>query len=226
MAVVGVDEAGKGPVLGSMFAAAVRWPDGRAFPAGVTDSKRLSADRRERLDGRLRAADGARIATAEVPVDRIDDPATGMNELTVEAHARAVAEVAEPGDVIRCDAADVDAERYAGRLEQALRSASLGDTNVRAEHRADERHDIVGAASVVAKLARDEHVADLEARYGEIGSGYPSDPTTLEFLEAYVRAEGRLPACARTSWDTSKRTLAAAEQTGLSDFRTAHRHGE
>ncbi|MFB6354031.1 MAG: hypothetical protein ABEJ92_08085, partial [Halobacteriales archaeon] len=50
MAVVGVDEAGKGPVLGSMFAAAVRWPDGVEFPAGLADSKQLTPERREALD--------------------------------------------------------------------------------------------------------------------------------------------------------------------------------
>lgn len=216
MAVVGVDEAGKGPVLGSMFAAAVRWPDDRAFPEGVADSKQLSAERRESLDGHLRGTDGARVATAEVPVARIDDPGTDMNALTVAAHARALGDVVEPGDVVRCDAADVDPDRFARRLQDALEAGA--NVDLRAEHRADERHAIVGAASVVAKVARDAHVADLATEYGDVGSGYPSDPTTMAFLESYVQAEGRLPACARASWSTSQRALAAAEQAGLTEF--------
>ncbi|MCF2242107.1 ribonuclease HII, partial [Halobacterium salinarum] len=78
MARFGVDEAGKGPVLGSMFAAAVAG-DPAAVPDGVADSKRLSADRRAELDDRVRAS--MRVGVAEVPVDRIDDPETDMNTL-------------------------------------------------------------------------------------------------------------------------------------------------
>ncbi|MDZ7700846.1 MAG: ribonuclease HII [Halobacteriales archaeon] len=215
MATVGVDEAGKGPVLGSMFAAAVRWPDDRNFPAGLADSKQLSPERREALDQELRGTDGAAVALAEVPVERIDDPETDMNGLTVAAHARAVGAVVRPGDVVRGDAADVDANRYAARLADAL---STDGIDVTGEHRADERHHGVAAASVVAKVARDAHVAELADAYGAVGSGYPSDPATVEFLEAYVDETGRLPECARASWATSERVLAAAEQADLGGF--------
>ncbi len=215
MATVGVDEAGKGPVLGSMFAAAVRWPDGVPFPEGLADSKQLTPERREALDERIRGTDGVTVALAEVPVERIDDPETDMNGLTVGAHARAVGELAVPGDAVRGDAADVDAGRYAARLADGL---EIEDLDVTGEHRADEREPAVAAASVVAKVARDAHVDALSSEYGDVGSGYPSDPATLEFLEGYVRAEGRLPDCARASWSTSKRALAAAEQAGLTEF--------
>jgi ribonuclease HII len=216
MAVVGVDEAGKGPVLGSMFAAAVRWPDDRTFPAGLADSKHLSAERREALEARILGTDGVRVTTVEVPVARIDDPETDMNTLTVGAHGQALADVVEPGDVVRCDAADVDADRYARRLQDALDAA--WNVDLRAEHRADERHAEVAAASVVAKVARDAHVTELSDEHGDIGSGYPGDPTTMAFLEAYLQAEGRLPACARASWSTSQRALEASEQAGLTEF--------
>ena len=215
MATVGVDEAGKGPVLGSMFAAAVRWPDGLAYPDGLADSKQLTPERREALDAAIRGADGVTVSVAEVPVDRIDDPETDMNGLTVGAHARAVGELARRGDAVRGDAADVDAGRYANRLADGLDVEGL---DVAGEHRADEHEPAVAAASVVAKVARDAHVEALAAEYGDVGSGYPSDPATLEFLEAYVRAEGELPECARASWSTSRRALAAAEQAGLTEF--------
>jgi ribonuclease HII len=76
----------------------------------------------------------------------------------------------------------------------------------------------VAAASIVAKVERDRHVDDLRAEYGEVGSGYPSDPTTRTFLRDYVRDHGELPACARTSWKTCDDVLVAATQSALDEF--------
>lgn len=218
MGLVGVDEAGKGPVLGSMFAAAVRVVDETSLPSDVDDSKRLTAERRERLVDELRSAAELSLAVAEVPVDRIDDPATDMNGLTVAAQVGALSKVARPDDVVRCDASDVDAERFGRRVARRLAASDVEPVDVRAEHRADERHAVVGAASVVAKVARDDHVAALSEAYGDLGSGYPSDPRTAAFLERYVDDHGGLPDCARASWRTSERVLAKAEESGLSGF--------
>jgi ribonuclease HII len=79
----------------------------------------------------------------------------------------------------------------------------------------------VGAASIVAKTARERHVerlAEAHTGHGPVGSGYPSDPTTRRFLAAYVGEHGELPACARRSWSTSTDVLAAAEQSSLEEF--------
>jgi len=207
----GVDEAGKGPVLGSMFAAAVAG-DPDDLPDGVADSKRLAPGRREELDERIR--ESMQVGVAEVPVARIDDPETDMNELGVAAQADALARVAGDGLAGHVDAADVDAARFGERVAAAVPA----DVEVTAEHGADDEYDLVAAASVVAKVARDAHVDSLAAEYGEVGSGYPSDPTTREFLESYVREHGGLPDCARESWQTSRDALAAAEQSALGDF--------
>ncbi|WP_336036233.1 ribonuclease HII [Halobacterium yunchengense] len=207
----GVDEAGKGPVLGSMFAAAVVGdPDG--LPDGVADSKRLSAARREELDAAIRAA--CEVGVAEVPVARIDDPATDMNALTVEAQASALDAVAADGLAGHVDAGDVDEARFGRRVADAV----AADVDVTAAHGADDEYALVAAASVVAKVARDSHVDALADEYGDVGSGYPGDPTTREFLREYVREHGALPECARASWQTSADALAAAEQAGLEEF--------
>ena len=207
----GADEAGKGPVLGSMFAAAVRAPRA-ALPAGLDDSKRLGDDRRERLADRLRAADCVAVGVAEVPPERID--AGNMNDLVVAAHAEALTAVVDPGDEGLCDAGDVDADRFAARVTRRLDA----DATVRARHGADGDDDLVAAASVIAKNARENHVAALEAEYGAVGSGYPSDPTTRAFLREHVATSGDLPACARESWATCEDVLAAAEQSALGEF--------
>jgi len=213
---LGVDEAGRGPVLGSMFVACVRSTG--ALPDGVADSKRLSADRRETLAAQIRErADG--VAVVEVPVERIDDPGTDMNELTVGAHAEALSAVACDGLPAFVDACDTNAVRFERRVEDQLDA----DLDLRAEHGADEKHPVVSAASIVAKVSRDAHVASLAQKYGgdgygALGSGYPSDTTTREFLRSYVSAEGELPACARRSWGTSQDVLAELGQASLADF--------
>ncbi|MFD1585922.1 ribonuclease HII [Halorientalis brevis] len=212
----GVDEAGKGPVLGSMFAAAVR-ADPAVLPAGIDDSKNLSVARREEFASALRADDRVTVGLAEIPPDRIDDPETDMNTLTVAAQADALDAVARDGDRGAVDAGDTDAARFGRRVGDHV----AADLDVVAEHGADETYALVGAASIIAKVARDAHVENLAARhdsYDDVGSGYPSDPATREFLRAYVSDHGELPSCARASWQTSQDVLAAAAQTGLDEF--------
>lgn len=213
---IGADEAGKGPVLGPMVAAAVR-AEATDLPDGLADSKRLSPERRESLDTDLRAREGVRVATAVIPVDRIDDPATDMNSLGVEAQAEAIAAVATDGDEAVVDAADVSEARFGRRVRETLEAGGLSVT-VLAEHGADDTHPIVSAASVVAKVERDRLVDELAAEFGDVGSGYPSDPTTRQFLADYLDTHGELPACARTTWATCEDLLAAAEQSGLDEF--------
>jgi ribonuclease HII len=212
-AVVGVDEAGRGPVLGPMVVAAVRAPPA-ALPADVDDSKRVAPARREELAATLRGRESVAVEAVVVDVERIDDPETDMNRLTVRAQAAAVAAVARDGDRVRADACDVSPDRFGRRVGNAVDR----DVTVRAEHGADESHPVVGAASVVAKVRRDRAVARLAERHGDVGSGYPSDPTTRDFLAAFVDEHGRLPDCARASWATSEDVLAAAEQSSLADF--------
>ena len=226
---LGVDEAGKGPALGSMFAAAVHCDDPDTLPAGIADSKRLAPARREALAATLREDDRIAVGVAEITVARIDDPGTDMNSLAVAAHAEAIAdavgglEPGEPGAAADplaglCDACDTDADRFARRVTEACTKALEIPLELDARHGADDESAIVGAASVVAKVERDAHVAALADEYGPVGSGYPSDPTTREFLESYVDEHERLPLCARESWSTCRDVLAAAQQTGLEQF--------
>ncbi|WP_122089023.1 ribonuclease HII [Halalkalicoccus subterraneus] len=210
----GIDEAGKGPALGPMIAACVRVPDESLLPEGIDDSKRIAPEKREGLARGLREDGRVAIGIAAVSPSRIDAPETDMNSLTVAAHAEAAQPVVERGADGICDAGDVDAGRFVRRVSEGLPEG----VSLSGEHGADETHPIVGAASIVAKVERDRRVRALEAEYGEIGSGYPSDPLTRDFLREYVAEHGELPACARASWKTSEDALAAAEQGTLADF--------
>ncbi|WP_396611581.1 ribonuclease HII [Haloferax sp. S1W] len=213
---IGVDEAGKGPVLGPMVAAAVR-ADPETLPEGIADSKRLSPARREELAAELRARDDISVGVAFVEPETIDDPETGMNLLTVRAQVEAAAEVAVDADELVCDAGDVSESRFGRRVRDGV-AESGADVEVHAQHRADDEHAIVGAASIVAKVERDRRVDAIADEYGEVGSGYPSDQTTRDFLRGFVREHGILPDCARKSWSTCADLLAAHEQASLGDF--------
>lgn len=220
----GVDEAGKGPALGSMFAAAVHCEDSATLPDGIRDSKRLSPERREELAATLRADDRIAVGVAEITPARIDDPETDMNSLAVAAHAESIEgtvadlerDDTENGLISGlCDACDTDADRFARRVADAC---SLEGLAVDAHHGADDDSPLVGAASIIAKVERDAHMAAFTDEYGPVGSGYPGDSTTREFLASYVDEHRELPPFARESWSTCEDALAEAEQTGLEQF--------
>jgi len=216
---IGVDEAGKGPVLGPMIAAAVR-ADADDLPDGIADSKRLSAVKRESLAETLRATAGVDVGVGVVTVEEIDAPETDMNRLTVAAQVRAITAVADDGDRAIVDAGDVSESRFGRRVREGVASGGV-DITVTAEHGADDSYRLAAAASVVAKVERDSRMAAVATDYSEIGpvgSGYPSDPTTRAFLADFVDRHGDLPACARRSWSTCEDVLAAAEQAALGDF--------
>jgi ribonuclease HII len=207
----GVDEAGRGSVLGSLFVACIS-ADAAALPDGIDDSKRLTPARREALAAALRADERVSVAVVEVTPAAIDNGS--LNELTAGAMADAIDSVVLDGRSGVVDACDTDAARFGRRVA----SETATDVSIAAEHGADESHDHAGAASIVAKVARDDHIADLAAEHGALGSGYPSDPNTRQFLREYVREHGDLPPFARASWQTSRDVLEAAAQSELAEF--------
>ena len=226
---LGVDEAGKGPALGPMAAAAVI-ADPASLPADVGDSKRIAPARREEMAAALRSDPDVAIGVARVEPAEIDRPNTDMNTLTVRGHARAVEQIVRPGDHVVADAGDTSEERFARRLSEFVEGGEnetpadgepLPSVDVTAAHGADEDDPVVGAASVVAKAVRDAAMAEIDAAYSgydDLGSGYPSDPATRSFLREYVAETGDLPDCARRSWATCDDVLAAAEQSALDEF--------
>ncbi|MFW5929223.1 MAG: ribonuclease HII [Halobacteriota archaeon] len=210
---VGVDEAGKGPVLGSMYVVAAYVPDS---PAGLRDSKRLSPERRRELASTLRSDEDNEFEVVEVSADEVDayvdGDGTTMNDLVVDAHASALQGLDVP-DVAVVDASDTSESRFQEMVSRRV------ENDVVAEHGADDLHAAVAAASVVAKVERDRHVDEIGERYDvDVGSGYPGDSRTLGFLKDYLVENGSLPSEVRCSWDTCRRLEAEVSQAGFDDF--------
>jgi len=132
--------------------------------------------------------------------------------LMAVSHARVITDLSP--ETAYVDACDVIASRYGSMV-----TGHLGcQCEVRAEHHADMHHPVVSAASIIAKVTRDRAMATLAEEYGVIGSGYPSDPETIEFLSCYIRDNGDPPPIARKSWMTVKEILLRREQSSIADF--------
>ncbi|MBP1910832.1 ribonuclease HII [Thermococcus stetteri] len=209
MKIAGIDEAGRGPVIGPMIIAAVV-VDEKNLPKleelKVRDSKKLAPQRREKLfDEILGVLDDYFIL--EAGPDIIGSREGTLNEFEVENFAKALNSLRIKPNVVYADAADVDEERFARELRNKLNF----DAEVVARHKADDIFPVVSAASILAKVTRDRAIEKLREEYGEIGSGYPSDPRTRAFLEHYYRENGEFPPIVRKGWKTLKKIVEKIE---------------
>jgi ribonuclease HII len=208
-----VDEAGKGSVLGPMVIAAVGVSSENVFAeVEVADSKLLSPIVRERLYITIRKR--FRVATVRIDAHEIDEIRTGMtmNACVARAHAQAIDKLSP--SIAYVDACDVNAFRYADMVKSHLEQSC----EIVSEHNADQTFKVVSAASIVAKVTRDRAINALSKKYGEIGSGYPSDPVTIAFLSAYIDEHKCPPPIARKSWKTVTLMIANKQQSRLSEF--------
>jgi ribonuclease HII len=212
--ICGVDEAGRGPVIGPLVVAAVAIPDQRPLSRlGVRDSKRLKPSRREELAQAIKSI--ARHETIVVPaevLDRVMDDRS-LNLLESEVFATAIARLRP--DIAYVDAADVVEEKFRAQVKRHL----PGSIEVVAEHSADDCYPVVSAASILAKSARDAEVRRIGEELGEdIGSGYCHDPVTIAFLRRWLKSHGCPPPHCRTSWETTRRLLMELHMGRLDDF--------
>lgn len=181
----------------------------RLAEIGVKDSKALSPARRESLYTDISAV-VERVFVPHVLPSQID--ADNLNTLGAIEIGRMITE-AQP-DEVYLDAPVV--RRGIPAYCQKLR-ALLPDVQFKlvAENKADEKYPIVAAASIIAKVTRDEAIRKLHGQYGYFGSGYPSDPRTVEFLTQSYEQTGAFPEIVRQKWLTVRR-LVAGEQTMIS----------
>jgi ribonuclease HII len=216
----GVDEAGRGPVLGPLVVAAVMVESQEPLrELGVRDSKLLTPKKREELEPRIRALAG-RVETIVIEPDELNRrmPKTNLNKIEAGAFAALLKRLA-PSEAI-VDACDVNAKRFGRSVAARMR---MPGCVLRSEHEADLNHPVVAAASIVAKVLRDRRVADIAAEHGDCGSGYSHDARTQKFLKSWVERHGALPPFARHEWETSRRLLPRAAAAPLESFTTTRR---
>ncbi len=197
MRVLGLDEAGRGSVLGPLVVGGFLYEgdgDEALRAAGADDSKALTPARRERA----RVALGALGAwdTRAIPADVIDGG--NLNTLEEDAFVDLVRAFAPDRVLLDAPVAPAGIPRLRARL---VARTGVGDWVI--EPKADATYAVVGAASIFAKTTRDAAMEAIAADIGiALGSGYPSDPLTRGWLAARVAGGGALPAFVRTRWGT------------------------
>lgn len=225
--ICGVDEAGRGSVLGPLVVAGVAVSDdGSLRRLGVRDSKLLAPKRRVDLEPKIKD-----ITDWELVFLEAEDLDALRSQMTLNRiEARLFASVLQALVITRLvqdtggktprrfhttaylDAADSNAANYArevrGRLAVASAKDPLPPIEIICEHKADTRYPVVAAASILAKVARDRAISELAERVDDdIGSGYPSDPVTQDFIKRYWRDNHQLPPGTRRTWKTVERLL-------------------
>ena len=200
--ILGIDEAGRGPLIGDMFVAGVVVGEESLETLrqyGVKDSKALSRSMRRKLFNIVltlaRCAVVRRFSPREIDVSNINE----LYEIGVSDIVNTVSKLGFNVSRIYVDSTS------SRRLRRRVRSIVPSYVEVIVEPRADEKYVVVGAASIVAKYLRDTHVRVLHKAYGDFGSGYPSDPKTISWIEELVRKGGELPGIVRLSWRTLRR---------------------
>ncbi|MDP6845761.1 MAG: ribonuclease HII [Candidatus Nanoarchaeia archaeon] len=216
--ICGIDEAGRGPIVGPLVMAGVSVTEDKIETLkgmGIKDSKLIPPARREELFDEIIALvdsyDIIEISASEI--DDYQDRGINLNQMEARVAAKIINKL-KPSKV------------YVDSPEPANGGAKFGimineflnvQPEMIAEHGADAKYVVAGAASILAKVSRDREVARIVEEIGaEIGSGYPHDPRCRAYLEENFR--GPIHKYLRKCWSTYKRLNESQGQMNLSDF--------
>jgi ribonuclease HII len=212
--IAGVDEAGRGPVIGPLIIAGVVIEPSQedAFLEwGVRDSKNLTPRRREMLNRQIRQL-AKQIEVLEVSARDIDTQRRlkrSLNALEADWMAQVLNRLTWHTAYV--DASDVNAERYGRMISTHLKKPR----KIISEHKADSIYPVVAAASIIAKVHRDRRIQEFHRTYGDFGSGYPNDPKTRRFLNEWIHSHDEFPVIVRDTWETARNIRARKGQRKL-----------
>jgi len=202
--ICGVDDAGRGPVIGPLVIAGVIIEEAkldRLKMLGVKDSKQLLASARIRLSKEIpEVVDDFHVVELRAEeLDRIVNRAPKFQRLNL-LEAKGMAQVIEKlkPELAYVDSSDTRTERFKNNILDCLSFTP----RIVSEHKADVNYPVVSAASIMAKVHRDSRIEEIKKEYGEIGSGYAHDALTVKFLRDYYSDHGDFPPIVRRSWKT------------------------
>ena len=196
MQICGIDEAGRGSMLGPLVIAGISLDKKnlrKLSSLGVKDSKKLSPKLRESLYKQIiKIVDDYHVA--KISPKSIDASVKKhcLNGLEAKYMAKVVSKL-NP-DTSYVDSCDVNPQRFGKEISR------LSDNHkIKSYHHADSRFVVVSAASILAKVTRDRAIAKLRKDY-DLGSGYPSDSLTVKFVTKYYKKNHEMPNFVRKSW--------------------------
>lgn len=199
MKVVGIDEAGRGSVLGPLVLCGVVIDENRVKfleRIKVKDSKKISPKKRVVLSRKIRKiTDYHLVKISARDIDVLRGKEVNLNQIEKIGVQKIIGK--SGADTCIVDCFDIKPDRFKNELE-----SHYPNLNVVAEHSAEDKYAVVAAASIVAKVERDLEMAKIRKEFKDIGSGYPSDPKTIAFLN---NSRSDLPDFVRKSWATVSR---------------------
>jgi len=202
--ICGVDDAGRGSLLGPLVIAGVSLKPSKIkklSSMGVRDSKKLTPAARERLYEKIiKYADNYYIARIHPKAIDRSVKKHQLNLLEAKYMAKVISKL-KP-NISYVDSCDVNPARYGNEIDKMAKSGKI-----RSYHHADSRFVIVSAASILAKVNRDRAIAKLRKVHHDLGSGYPSDSKTIDFVANYVSDGKAVPSFVRKSWKPYKAML-------------------
>ena len=211
--VLGIDEAGRGPVIGPLIVAGVMIHDGKeAMLGAVKDSKLLKHKQREILYHQIVANSEFKII--EVSPQEIDNAlmSDSLNLNWLEAHKQAEIINELKPDVAIIDCPSPNCKAYTEYLKELLNDKKI---KLIIEHKADVNYPVCSAASIIAKVKREEEMDKIKKKYGDVGPGYPSNSTTQKFIKENWEKH---PEIFRKTWATFKNQEKMKNQKNLEDF--------
>lgn len=219
MIIAGVDEAGRGPVIGPLVMAGVALAE-KDLPKlealGLKDSKLLSPAQREQLYETLMELEYITHHISSAQPSEIDEvlASPNINLNGFEAlHTAIIINKLKPDKAI-IDLPTNNAEAYNNLIKRNLTYTPI----LVSEHKADATYAVVSAASIIAKVTRDRAIMQLKKEIGiDFGSGYPSDPLTVAFLQKQY-ANSMYKHIFRKSWQSYQRLITKKRQKHLGDF--------
>lgn len=218
MIVAGIDEAGRGPVVGALVIAGVSVKEEnleKLKNIGVKDSKLLTRKQREALFDKIENI-CEEVKIVIIPPSEIDRAILVEEELNLNwLEAIKSAEIIDSFskvDKVILDCPSTNIRAYTNYLKNKIERK----VEVKCEHKADFKYEAVSAASIIAKVTRDNEIDKIKKKIKEdFGSGYPSDPVTQQFLRKnYLK----FPDIFRKSWESYKRLIDNKKQKSLKEF--------
>jgi ribonuclease HII len=197
--ICGIDEAGRGSLLGPIIVAGVcvtKKSISEMVENGIKDSKLLSPKKRQVLFGHvINVAES--ICVCRINIEDIDFHVFRNNLNLLEAEAMAITIRNMKSDKTYVDSCDVNPSRYQRTIKSFLKQ---NNTKLVSMHHADRLSVVVSSASIIAKVIRDSELSKIRIKYGDVGSGYPSDKKTIKFVKEWFRQKNEIPPFARKSW--------------------------
>ncbi len=201
--IAGIDEAGRGAIIGPLVIAGVSIDsekEDKLKKMGVRDSKLLSPKRREFLAERIEeiARDVIVLKIAACRIDKYRREGVNLNKIEVIKMADAINYLKPEKTYI--DSPDINTERLRLFLKKMIKEDGA---RLVVEHKADHKYPVCSAASIIAKVARDEEIEQLKKKYGNMGPGYTSNEITQTWLKEWLEKNRKFPDIVRKTWITA-----------------------